>query len=246
MDYNQILAAKLDLQIDNNKITDEILSCHESWEYTPPKLHQLERGLAGKWFLSSSAEDYKNVDYGKPDPVLQQMEIVERELRGPYIFYLTEHIDSKTRINRYDQTKSYDVNGWRWRPSLLEKIPYTKQVIENYFEKVGLVRVFVMPDTFLVTHQDYNFDAPIDAVSDEFEKCLGLSLIPSDGGVPMRIWSRALQQVVEVPGNAMIFNDSVRHGVQKTKGYRITIRIFGKIDYSQFVNSIDMSHCYFI
>lgn len=246
MDYTNILAVKLDLPIDNDKITSEILSCQEYWKYTPAKISQLERGLSGDWFLSSDIADYRTVDYGIPNYKLQQLDIVERELRGPSMFYLTEHVDANTINDRYDQTKTYKLDGWSWQKQLTDRIPYTKSVIESYFEKVGCVRVFVMPNTFLVTHQDYNFEATADEVSADYDRCLGLSLIPSDGGVPMKIWSRKLQHVVDVPGNAMIFNDSVRHGVPKTTGYRITIRIFGKVNYEQFTKFIDPLHCYTI
>jgi hypothetical protein len=244
MDYTKILAAKLNLPIDNNKITEEILACQHAWIYMPAKKQQLDRGLDSSWFLSSSKEDYQNSDYiinaGTSD-----REIVTRNLKGPYIFYLTDHPDLKVS-GSYEKSKLYNLEGWIWNPELVDKLSYTKSLIENFFEQVGCIRVFVMPDTFLVTHQDYNFNAPINEVSTDYAQCVGLSLIPSDGMVPMKIWSRKLNRVVDVPGNAMIFNDSVRHGVPKTTGIRITIRIFGKIDYNQFNQYIDNEHCYYI
>jgi hypothetical protein len=70
---------------------------------------------------------------------------------------------------------------------------------------------------------------------------LGLSLIPLTGQVPLRIWSSTENAVKEVEGNAMLFRDSQPHGVPFTKDVRITIRIFGNIDFNDLSNYIDIN-----
>jgi len=247
MEYKNILAAKLNLPIDNDKITQEILACKDLWVHTPARDNQLDKGLKGKVFMSSTIEDYTTCDYSvEVGQDIKTRNIVNRVLPGPYIFYLTSHPSETTDSDPYRKTKTFNKTLWRWRSDLVDKIPYFKSIAEKYFTKISIVRVFVMNNTFLVTHRDHSREASNDYVSNEYDDCLGLSIIPSDGNVPMKIWSGKEQRVLDIPGNAMIFNDSAPHGVPKTTGYRITIRIFGEIDYNQFDKFLDTNHIHFI
>jgi hypothetical protein len=245
MDYTQILAAKLDLPIDYERITQEILSCQDVWHYTPPRKNQLDDGLTGKLFMVASEEDYNNCDLLE-DPLPEDVTVTKKELSGPNIFYLTEHPSSRTSSDPYRRTKMYDLDGWQWRNDIQSRTQYTKSVAEQFFDKIGCVRVFIMYNTFLVTHKDHAREEDINFVSKAYDRVLGLSIIPSTGSVPMKIWSRKENKVLDIPGNAMLFNDSIAHGVPKTTGYRITIRIFGKVDYGKFEEYIDRDHLHFV
>lgn len=55
----------------------------------------------------------------------------------------------------------------------------------------------------------------------------------------MKIQSFKNKTIHEVNGNAMLFNDSAWHGVGMVNGMRITIRVFGKIDYQKFLPYLD-------
>ena len=55
----------------------------------------------------------------------------------------------------------------------------------------------------------------------------------------MKIHSFATGKIHEVSGNAMLFNDSAWHGVGIVNDTRITIRVFGKIDYQKFLHFIN-------
>ena len=203
MDYNNILAAKLNLDIDYNKITEEILACKDSWVYTPPLETQINDGLENRVYMVADEQTYKDCDHIVLDTSLNYktensyskgINIVTNKNRGPDIFYLTTHVDSVYEAEAYRFSKRRNLDGWKWRDDLVDKVPYFKQVAESMFKKIGLIRVFIMHDTFLVTHRDYVSDQnrfyDFDYYSPEFDRVLGLSLIPSTGDVPMKIWSR--------------------------------------------------------
>lgn len=245
MNYHNILAAKLNLDIDYKKIYDEILSCEDAFIYTPPKDIVINDGLSKRVFLVADEQTYKNSDY--IDTITSS--IITRSVRGPNIFYLRLSNDVLNNNENYANSKQKNIDEYKWRVDLLDKISYTKKIIENIFTKIGIVRIFVTKDTFIPAHRDYG-DASkyynMKYFSTEYQKVLGLSLIPSTGDVPMKIYSPIYKKVVDVPGNAMLFNDSAFHGVPITNGYRITIRIFGELDYSQFDDKFDMEHTYFL
>jgi hypothetical protein len=234
----EILAAKLNLDYDFDRVTDEILGCSKHWKFLPPYKHQVDDPF-NKTFNVASEEDFQSINFIDG----QSKALVTRqggETYKNYIFYLREHPNTKSQS--YADTKPAEHNLWQWRKDL--DIPYTQQLIESFpFTTLGMIRVFIFKDTFLPVHKDWKTGG-MDS-STEYDRCLGLSIIPSTGGVPMKIWSSKLDQVVEVPGNAILFNDSVWHAVPKTTGYRITIRVFGEIDYEHFAPMIDKNHVYY-
>lgn len=233
---NDLLAARLNLDCNYESVTKEILSCHKQWRYIPPYKHQIEDPL-NREFDVASDEDFQNIDYIDAH---NNRQVVTRSGGGAYIFYLRENTETKSQS--FADTKPLAHSTWRWRDDL--SIPYTKQFIDSLpFQTIGMIRVFIFKDTFLPVHKDYSVGGK--TPSPDFDKCLGLSLIPTTGGVPMRIWSEKLNKVVSVPGQAMLFNDSVWHAVPKTTGYRITIRIFGDIDYNVFTENLDLNNTYY-
>lgn len=138
----------------------------------------------------------------------------------------------------YRGAKSADFNSWTWDNDL--DVSYTRNVIDNMpFTALGTVRVVYFPDVPCVEHTDW--DDPTDT-----KHALGLSIIPNTAGTVCNVWCEEKNKYVSIPGNAMLLNDSIKHNVPAGTGTRITMRVFGEIDYSWFNNKIDTNNCYFL
>jgi len=136
----------------------------------------------------------------------------------------------------YRGSKSAELGTFYWNPNV--EIPYTKHCIEKLpFSKLGTIRAVYFPDIPCVEHTDW--DNPND-----LGHTLGLSIIPNTGQVDCKVWVERLKTYVNVPGNAMLLNDSITHWVPKSTGTRIAVRIFGEIDYNYFDDKIIFDHCY--
>lgn len=201
VDYEKIVAAPINLDLDYEKITHELMNelvNHKCVPFTyPPERGSNEKVTAYSLFLRSPQD---NFDYS------------------------------------YRGSKSADFAKFNWNSEI--EIPYTKSCIENIpFTKLGTVRAVYFPDIPCVEHTDW------DNVND-LEHTLGLSIIPSTGDTHCKIWIDKLCTYVEIPGNTMLLNDSVKHFVPKSTGTRIAIRIFGSIDYSYFDDKIVWKHAY--
>lgn len=246
MQIENILAATLKLDIDYSLITKEILDCQKFFVYTPPYDINLQSALESNSFMVEPTDVYNSVDYIEESTG----KLIKRKIRGPHIFYLTRHIyENMFDSNRlkYSTTKKIDHKEWIWRAELLDKIPYTMDVIKSlpFYKTIGCVRTFIMTDTFLATHRDYGWGLDDSVIDQNISRCLGLSLIPSTGNVPMKILCPRTNNVISVPGNAMLFNDSYWHGVPITSGHRITIRIFGDVDFDLFENYLDQKNTFY-
>jgi hypothetical protein len=218
------VAQALECRFDHARIAREIMSCREFFVYTPPYERQVAGGLTGEIpFMSESAENYRRVDTfeqrGAPD-----------RLAGASIFYLrTSTENDVTRDSRFSINKKLAHSSWFWRPALRDLIPYTIECIESLpYRALGLVRAFVCEDTFMPTHRDTAPDWACDK-----SQSIGLSLIPATGGVPMLIWDDAAAQVREMHGHCLLFDDSRWHGVPMTRGTRITLRVFGELEFER-------------
>lgn len=138
----------------------------------------------------------------------------------------------------YRGAKSADFDSWEWDNSL--NIPYTQSVVDSLpYTKLGTVRVVYFPNVPCVVHTDW--DDPTDT-----NHTLGLSIIPSTGNTHCNVWSEELQTFVAIPGNAMLLNDSIKHEVPKADGLRITMRVFGDVDYKWFEDKIVPEHLYLL
>jgi hypothetical protein len=136
----------------------------------------------------------------------------------------------------YRGAKLAELNDWDWSKSL--DIPYTISAIEKLpFKKLGTVRAVYFPDVPCIEHTDWDD-------SSNLKNTLGLSLIPTLGQTHCNVWSEKLSKYVSIPGHAMLLNDSNRHNVPKTTGLRITVRLFGEIDYTKFDDAIVREHYY--
>jgi len=137
----------------------------------------------------------------------------------------------------YRGAKQAEVTDWEWDSTL--DISYTQSVIESLpFDVLGTIRVVYFPGVPCVEHTDW------DDFKDS-EHTLGLSIIPSTGDTWCNVWNKKQEKYIQIPGNAMLLNDSIKHEVPRPNGTRITIRVFGKIDYSWFIDKINYEHCYF-
>lgn len=239
METQKLLAAKLDLDIDYARIKEELLSVRDQWIASPPWKGNIDAALRGDIFMSESEDYYRRADLQEESDSRRVLQ--SQELPGQHIFYLREHVDNIANNQQFSITKRLSTEGWHWRDDIKAKIPYTIECIEKFpYNHLGCIRVFVTENTFFATHRDYGWGR--EELSTDYDKCFGLSLIPDDGGVPMKIQSFKDKQVHEIPGNAMLFNDSAWHGVGFVPGIRISIRIFGSIDFNTFVPYIDGSH----
>lgn len=245
MNVNEVLAAGLNLDFDYEKIKKEMLDLRPYWTYTPPYKDHIDSGLSGLVFMSESKENYEKIDYIISQGDKLPPKYIKKELQGQWIYYLREHVDNQTGTHKFAVTKNLSTEGWRWIDQYKDIVPYTIQCIESLpYKHIGCIRVFVTENTFFPTHRDFGMGGPPE-LSKDYAKTLGLSLIPDTGDVPMSIYSYKQKQVYEVFGNAMLFNDSAFHGVKYTPGLRITIRVFGEIDFSNFQPFIDQTQVYF-
>lgn len=183
--------------------------------------------------MSESLINYHRADY--QNDVTKQ--VIKKELQGQYIFYLRENLENTKDIKRFDFTKTLPTDKWVQIDQFKKSLPYTIEYIENLpYKHIGCIRVFITENTF-AAHRDYGWGK--NSLSKDYEKCFGLSIIPDTRNVSMKIQSFKDNKVYDIHGNAMLFNDSAWHGVPYVPGLRITIRIFGEIDYQSFIPYID-------
>jgi hypothetical protein len=224
---SNFLAARLDCDFDHARIAREIMDCEEFFVYTPPYQWQVNDAISGEIpFMSESQANYRRID------TLEDAQIRKKKLRGVRIFYLRNSTEGDVRKDsRFTVTKGLSHASWFWRPELAQRISYTIQCIESLpYSALGLIRVFVCDSTFMPTHRDTR--PPVE----DRTKSIGISLIPATGGVGMLIWDDAKRRAHEVKGNCLLFDDSRWHGVPMTRGVRITMRIFGDLDYGRLAS----------
>ena len=221
------VAAALGRKFDYPRMAREILSCREFFVYTPPYQRQIDGARSGDIpFMSESAARYGAID------TMEDGAVRRKRLRGASIFYLRNSTENDvTRDSRFSVTKTLSHESWYWRPELKERIGYTVECIESLpYRTLGLIRVFVCEDTFMPTHRD-----TVPAEGYDRTKAIGVSLVPATGGVGMLIWDDVARAVRDVKGNCLLFDDSKWHGVPMTRGARITLRIFGNLDFDRLL-----------
>jgi hypothetical protein len=222
------IGAGLDHAFDYARMAGEMRACEEFFVETPPYPRHISGALSGEIpFMSESERNYRRVD------TYTERGIARNELRGAKVFYLrNSHENDVTRDSRFAVTKNLSHESWYWRPELAQRIPYTISCIESLpYRTLGLVRAFLCEDTFMPTHRDtvpQNAEAGYDR-----GRAVGISLVPDTGGVDMLIWDDARRQVLAMKGHCLVFDDSKWHGVPMTSGLRITLRIFGELDFER-------------
>ena len=227
------IAATLDYAFDYERITSEINSCGEFFFDTPAHSGHVEAGLSGRIpFMSESVENYRRIDHGSGDGRLER-----KELRGIRSLYLRNSTTGDAlRNSSYRFTKTLAHASWHWRAELKDRIPYTIECIESLpYDPLGAVRAFACENTFMPTHRDVE---PGPDARDR-SRAIGISLIPATGGVGMLVWNRAGRCVEEVRGHCIMFDDGCWHGVPMTQGMRITIRVFGELNFERLGGHLD-------
>jgi hypothetical protein len=120
----------------------------------------------------------------------------------------------------YHQVKDHEPEKSDWNTEVLSNISYTKKIIEALpFDKIGLVRVFLIENTFLPTHHDK---------TRLLKNNLGISLVPIDSGAPLIIFDKESLHPHPVFSSSFIFDDFDLHGIPMVDGIRIDIRVFGE------------------
>jgi hypothetical protein len=202
MDYKNLIAAALRLDIDYEKMSKELLSAMSNSQCVP--------------FSYPASRDDK----------------IEVTAYSLFLRTSSEHEDYS-----YRGAKNARYDTWAWNTDL--DISYTRSIIESIpFKPLATVRVVYFPQVPCVEHTDW--DNP-----DDTEHTLGLSIIPDTADTYCNIWSEKDNSYLAVPGNAMLLNDSIKHSVPRGTRTRITMRIFGEIDYSWFDDKIIAEHCYY-
>ena len=203
---------KLDYNCD--LVVKEILSCREFFVEIPPYKHWIDLAKKKKIFMVETEDRYDSITMQHGDQVTKKI------IKPPQSFYIkspSPEYQSYSKSKKTDFTKSY------WNKQIEDKIIYTKKLIDNLpFEYIGLVRVFVLENTFLPTHQD--------RITTDTNSHLGLSLVPTHSGSPLMIYNPNLRKIESVFSNCFLFDDSYLHGIPMVQGLRIDIRIFGKFD----------------
>jgi hypothetical protein len=202
MNYLNILAAGLTLDIDYEKMTKELMPL-----------------ISHKKCIKFSYPTDKNIE------------------ATAYSIFLRKCSKELIEVN-FRNAKAVNLEDWAWDLDL--DIPYSRSIIQDIpFTKLGAVRIVFFPDVPCIEHTDWDD-------SSDHEHTLGLSIIPDTADTCCNVWSEQLQRYVEIPGNAMLLNDSVKHFVPLGKGTRITMRLFGEIDYNFFADKIISNWCYYI
>jgi hypothetical protein len=203
MNFKKLIAASLDLNIDYDRMTQELLEAKKSSKCVsfsyPPERNSIEKVTSYSLFLRTNPTF---VDYS------------------------------------YRGAKQSHKESWTWDDSL--PISYTRSVLDKIpYSSLGAIRVVYFPDAACPPHTDWDD-------SGDSENTLGLSIIPNTGDTWCNVWHEGHQCYVPIHGNAMLLNDSIQHEVPKPTGVRITMRVFGKIDYSWFLDKINQEYCYYL
>ena len=202
MDYNKIAVAALNLDIDYERMAEEVAFAKHS----------------------ARCSTYVLPEVGNPPEEMDAHSLLLRK---------------STETDEYSALtiKATNYESWSWDETL--DIPYTRSVIDAMpFKVLGPVTIVYFPEAAVIPHVDWDDRT-------DTKHSLALSFIPDTAGVSCDVWIEELQKFVSIPGHAMLLNDGIVHKVAKPKGTRITMRIFGEMDYSYFKDNIDLNQCYF-
>jgi hypothetical protein len=200
IDYNNLLAAELNLDIDYPRMSAELLAAQ----------------------TKAVAFSY-NTDDTNENVTAYSLFLRKSTMQTEY---------------SYRGAKSADFNSWIWDLDL--DISYTRSVIDTIpFITLGTVRVVYFPSIPCMEHTDWDDTTDVGHT-------LGISIIPNTANTHCNVWCEKENSYVSIPGNAMLLNDSVKHSVPVGNGTRITMRLFGEIDYTWFNDKINQSRCYYL
>jgi len=204
-----------DLKLDYNcdLVVKEILSCRDFFVDIPPYKYWIDLAKKKKIFMVETEDRYDSIT------IQDKNQVIKKSVRPPQSFYIKSF---NSDYQPYSKSKKTDFTKSCWNKQIEDKIIYTKTLIETLpFEYIGLVRVFVLENTFLPTHQD--------RITSDANSQLGLSLVPTHSGSPLMIYDPNSGKIESVFSNSFLFDDSFLHGIPMVHGLRIDIRIFGKL-----------------
>lgn len=209
-----MLFKDFELTYDRDLVAEEILACRDLFVDIPPYQYWIDMAKQKKVFMVESEDRYDSI-------TCQHDDIITRKtIDPPKSFYIKS---SSETHQSYPRSKSYDIDKSFWNPRLGDRLKYTRSLLDSLpFEKIGLVRVFVLENTFLPTHHDGIIHTPAGGI--------GLSLVPVHSGSPLMIYDRRSKKIESVSSTAFLFDDSNLHGIPMVNGVRIDIRIFGKFN----------------
>lgn len=199
------------IDYDSDLVVKEILSCRDLYIDIPPYQHWIDLAKQKKIFMVETEDRYDSITSQNNGHV------TKKSINPPQSFYIKSSEDS---FQPYSKSKKYSFARSDWNSNINDRLQYTKSLINELpFDKIGLVRVFILENTFLPTHHDRVF---YDTNS------LGLSIVPIHSGTPLMIHDRKSKEIHSTFSNCFLFDDSNLHGIPMVNGLRIDIRVFGK------------------
>jgi len=211
---NQMIFKDIEIDYDRDLVTKEILSCRNLFVDIPPYQYWIDRAKKKMVFMVETESRYDSITYQHDG------KIIKKNIDPPKSFYIKS---SEKIYQPYSKSKNYNLDNSFWNPNIGDRLTYTKSLIDSLpFEKIGLVRVFILENTFLPTHNDRAISSAV--------RSIGVSLVPIHSGSPLMIHNPTLKKIESVFSSAFLFDDSYLHGIPMVNGLRIDIRIFGKFN----------------
>jgi hypothetical protein len=208
-----MIVQDLKLDYDCDLVVKEILSCKEFFVDIPPYKFWLDLAKKKKIFMVETDERYDSIT------MQDKNQITTKIIKPPQSFYIKS---SDLGHQPYSKSKKTDFRKSYWNTQIEDRLTYTKKLLDKLpFEYIGLVRVFILENTFLPTHQD--------RITSDVNSHLGLSLVPIHSGTPLMIYNPRSGKIESTFSNCFLFDDSYLHGIPMVHGLRIDIRIFGKL-----------------
>ena len=202
----------LDYEYDKEKVIQEIMSCSDLFYSIAPLASWINLAKQKRIFMVESEQLYENITYQDANG------IVEKSLKPPMSFYIKK--DSNFHNAAYSKAKNFSLENSLYNPSINGRLEYCIKVIEELpFSHIGLIRVFIVENTFLPTHHD--------GLYNEKFRNLGISLVTIHSGSPLNYFNRKNNKVESTYSSCFLFDDSCLHGIPMVYGLRIDIRIFG-------------------
>jgi hypothetical protein len=213
---------EFDFTYDKNLMTQEILSCSEFFFEIPPYESWIDLAVKNYIPMIESLDRYQSITF------IKNGKTIRKKISPPRSLYLrSPNFDFKS----YSQAKNHQPENSIWNIEILDKIPYTREVIESLpFNKIGIVRVFLTENTFLPTHDDRTIS---------LKNNLGISLVPIDSGSPLVIFDRKSHKSYPVFSSSFIFDDFDLHGIPMVEGLRIDVRVFGEFQNDFIQNNLN-------
>lgn len=200
------------IDYDSDLVVKEILSCRDLFVDIPPYQRWIDLAKQHKIFMVENEDRYDSIT------VQNNGHLIKKSIKPPQSFYIKS---SEFDFQPYSKSKKADFSQSFWNPNIRDRLPYTRSLIDQLpFDHIGLIRVFILENTFLPTHQD--------KIVSDINSSLGLSLVPIHSGTPLMVYDPVSRRIESIFSNCFLFDDSYLHGIPMVNGLRIDIRVFGK------------------